>query len=273
MLSAVTRSAVLCALLGALGACQASSGPQPIGPIGEGRHGVCVPGNMGGDVGCACTDNSQCTGFDEDARLIVCDVPAGMTVGTCTDCTVTSPRPVGCFCSADTDCASAHCNGRTCQTLLMRGEFCSIDSDCGTDMLGAMICLPTKHWCGPLPEGSFCDFQSDCLSGICNGMGLCSLGGAGGGCSKDTDCTAPLVCSMITFQCIMPQADGAECARNAECQNQCNSFSGLCMLGGDGVLCTTTGNPAGANGDCTTGFTCTTCGPASTCRMAGEPCG
>ena len=68
------------------------------------------------------------------------------------------------------------CNGRSCQPLRQRGEYCFRNSDCGSDMHGAMVCLPTKSWCGPLEGDYYCDFNSDCLSGRCLG-GLCTPGG------------------------------------------------------------------------------------------------
>jgi hypothetical protein len=235
----------------------------------------CNPNNGGGDLGCGCTLNTQCTNFDDDTRLIVCNVADGATSGTCLDCTAApaGTRPIGCACSADTDCASGlNCNGRTCQPLRQRGEYCFHDSDCGTDMSGSMVCLPTKSWCGPLAGGNYCDFQTDCLSGRCVG-GLCTPGAAGAPCSLDSDCTSPMVCSQITKQCILPQADGQPCARNVECINQCNSFSGVCLLGQNGVNCTIDKNPAGPNGDCESNLQCTDCGGSYTCRMAGGPCG
>ena len=41
------------------------------------RQGLCMPGDTGGDFGCGCTLNSQCNHFDDDTRLVVCDVPDG----------------------------------------------------------------------------------------------------------------------------------------------------------------------------------------------------
>jgi hypothetical protein len=178
-------------------------------------------------------------------------------------------RPVGCFCAANSDCQSPlFCDVSTCQALRVRGEFCLLDDECGTDAMGAMSCLPTKHWCGPLADGTFCDFNSDCISGVCNGQGQCTSGQAGFACTKDADCVSPLVCSLISFTCISPQADGAQCTRNAECINQCNSFSGLCTLGTNGVICTMS-NP---DGDCASGYDCTLCGTTYTCRPPGGPC-
>ena len=87
-------------------------------PVQQLQQGLCTPMDGGGDLGCGCTLNSQCTGFDDDARLLVCDVPSGAMVGKCLDCTATTMRPVGCACSSDTECATdTKCNGRTCQKL------------------------------------------------------------------------------------------------------------------------------------------------------------
>src|SRR5205085_10646171 len=43
-------------------------------------------------IGGACADNSDCDAFDNDTRLIVCDVPAGMMSGTCVDCLAPGAR-------------------------------------------------------------------------------------------------------------------------------------------------------------------------------------
>ncbi len=272
------RAAAVTGLLVALvaaGAAGAGCGADPAGgdpafdpALGLLRQGLCSPGDTGGDFGCGCTLNSQCSGFDDDARLIVCDVPAGGSVGKCLDCTATAARPIGCACSFDTDCAAgSKCNGRTCQKLRDRGEFCVRDSDCGADLSGPMNCLPTKSWCGPLADGYYCDFQSDCLSGTCR-AGSCTSGAAGSPCSLDADCKSGLVCLTLPGLCGDKQADGVACKRNAECQNQCNSFSGLCTLGMAGTLCTLS-NP---DGDCATGLSCTDCAGSFTCRPTGVPC-
>lgn len=243
------------------------SGREP----GQLQRAVCVPGDAGGDLGCGCSLNDQCTGFDDETRALVCDVPA-MGGGKCTDCLALAAgagtRPVGCACTADGDCATGLvCNGRTCQKLRSRGEFCVRDTDCGSDMLGAMGCLPTKSWCGPLENDYPCDFGSDCLSGNCS-LGVCTSGAAGTSCGVDADCTAPLVCNSVYGACMDKQPDGKPCLRNGDCQNQCNSFSGTCQLGASGTICTTK-NP---DGDCAPGLTCTDCGTSFTCRAPGAPC-
>ena len=238
-------------------------------PVQQLQQGLCTPMDGGGDLGCGCTLNSQCKGFDDDARLLVCDVPSGATVGKCLDCTAATMRPVGCACSTDMECATdTKCNGRTCQKLRERGEYCVRDSDCGSDMLGAMTCLPTKSWCGPLPDDYYCDFGSDCISGVCS-LGICTSGELGTVCSSDAGCKDPLICNTVTGYCSDKLADGKPCRRNAECTNQCNSFSGVCTLGASGTICTT----ANKDGDCAMGLTCTDCGGSFTCRAPGGPCG
>lgn len=242
-------------------------------PLGERRQALCNPGDMGGDLGCNCTDNAQCNNFDNDTRLIICDVPGGATVGTCLDCAALMQRPEGCFCSVDMDCQTGlYCDVNTCQKKRNRGEFCLLDAECGTDMTGAMSCLPTKHWCGPTPDGYPCDFVTDCLSRNCV-ANVCSSGGGGFLCNKDADCAPPLVCNALSGTCKDKQPDGTPCIRNQDCVNQCNSFSGRCLQGVEGVLCTRTGNGAGADADCQTGLQCTDCmNGQSTCRMPGSPC-
>ena len=139
-------------------------------------------------------------------------------------------RPTGCACNVDANCATGLvCNGRTCQALRKRGEFCVRDTDCGSDATGAMVCLPSKNWCGPLAVGSFCDdFNLDCLSGICS-LGKCSTGKAVSQVRRQ-NCKAGLVCNTVAGTCGAKLADGQPCLRNVECQNQCNSFSGTCKL-------------------------------------------
>lgn len=253
---------------GTLVGCGAPAEPEEGAAVGQIGQAVCVPGDGGGDLGCGCTLNDQCTGFDDDTRTLVCDVPA-MGAGKCTDCLALVSRPVGCACSVDSDCAMGLvCNGRTCQALRSRGEFCVRDTDCGSDMKGTMGCLPTKSWCGPLEDDYPCDFGSDCLSGNCS-LGVCTSGGTGTSCAVDADCAAPLICNTVFGVCMDKQPDGKLCFRNAECQNQCNSFSGQCLLGKSGTICTTK-NP---DGDCDMGLTCTDCGMMTfTCRMPGSPC-
>lgn len=244
-------------------------------PSASHRQALCTANNGGGDLNCPCTDNDQCNGADNDTRNVICNVADGAMVGACFDCLALGGRPVGCVCDADTDCASpAKCNGRTCQTLRARGEFCLFDSDCGSDAMGAMTCLPTKHFCGPLDIDYFCDFSSDCLSGLCSGLGVCTAGVSNTGCTRDKDCTAPNLCSSITAQCVPPAVDGTACRRNAECQGgHCNSFSGLCQPGDEGTPCTQTLNAAGPDGDCATNQFCTNCANNGfTCRPSASDC-
>jgi hypothetical protein len=240
------------------------------GAVPEGAAGPVGARPQAVPIGGACTDNTQCDAFDEDARLIICDVPAGMMAGTCVDCVAAATRPVGCACEIDGDCAAGtFCNGRTCQTKRTRGEFCLFDIDCGSDMSGAMRCLPTKSYCGPAVDGFFCDFDDDCLSNNCNDLGVCSSGAMGDDCAKDEDCKGTTICSFVTFKCVEPQADGTNCTRNKECQTRCNSFSGQCQDGTEGVACTSM-NP---DGDCAMGLLCTDCGGgAFTCRPMGSNC-
>lgn len=239
--------------------------PSELGPTGTLVQALCVPGDGGGDLGCTCSENSQCNDYDEDTRTLVCNVTGMATVGKCQDCLVATGRAIGCACTSDAVCATgSKCNGRTCQVLRQRGEYCLRDRDCGSDMSGAMTCLPTKSWCGPLENDYPCDFNSDCLSGKCS-AGVCSTGGVGTVCGSDRDCKSPYVCSGISGTCIDKQDDGAACTRNAECKNQCNSFSGRCTLGDDGVRCTT----ANPDGDCMTGYDCVLCGAAYYCKAGG----
>jgi hypothetical protein len=222
-------------------------------------------------IGGACTDNTDCDNFDDDTRLIICNVPAGMMAGVCYDCWAAAMnRPVGCFCSADAECAApARCNGRTCQIPRARGEFCVHDTDCaGSDALGAIVCLPTKSYCGPGADGYFCDFDTDCVNNNCNDLGVCTSGMAGDDCTSDAKCKAPTnICYGITFKCIAPLPDGSLCTRDAECATSpCNSFSGQCMPGPAGTACT-------RDGDCDMGLVCTDCGGgARTCRAPMSPC-
>jgi hypothetical protein len=248
----------------------ASCGVGPTDPAtGRISQPLCsAGGSSGGDIGCGCTLNSQCSGGDNDTRLVICDVADGTSSGSCFDCPSSAARPIGCACSSSSDCQSGlACNGRSCQPLRTRGQFCLRDSDCGSDADGAMTCLPTKSWCGPLSASHYCDFNSDCLSGLCR-AGLCHSGAVGEDCSKDSDCTAPIVCSTVSSKCVAKQPDGTPCTRNAECQNQCNSFSGVCQKGGAGVLCTSK-NP---DGDCASGFDCILCSGISSCRPTASPC-
>jgi hypothetical protein len=246
-----------------LGACGAGVSDGDIATLTE---AVCVPGDKGGDFGCGCTLNNQCSGFDDETRLLLCDVPSGGSVGKCSDCLSLMARPSGCACTVDGDCATGlKCNGRTCQALRKRGEFCVRDSDCGSDATGSMTCLPSKNWCGPLPIASFCDFNLDCLSGICS-LGRCSTGDSGQPCALDRNCKAGLICNTVAGTCGNKLADGQPCLRNTECQNQCNSFSGTCKLGTTGTVCTT----ANTDGDCATGLSCVDCGGGvKTCRTGG----
>lgn len=263
---------VLMLALSACGVDDRAAG-QPV--AGRAQAVTCNAGNAGGDLTCACTDNPQCNNFDDDTRLIICNVPTGGTVGTCYDCAaLASGRPVGCYCSADADCATgSKCNGRTCQVLSARGEFCTRDTDCAADAMGATRCLPTKHWCGPLADTYPCDFGTDCTSGICSGLGVCTSGVMGTGCTKDSECATGTICYTLTATCVAPQPDGGYCLRNAECvNNQCNSFTGVCLIGTEGIPCTITGNAAGANGDCQSPLLCTDCGGSYNCRPTGSLC-
>lgn len=86
-----------------LGACGAGVSDGDVATL---TAAVCVPGDKGGDFGCGCTLNNQCTGFDDETRLLLCDVPSGGSVGKCSDCLSLMARPSGCACTVDGDCAT-----------------------------------------------------------------------------------------------------------------------------------------------------------------------
>ncbi|HNN92431.1 MAG TPA: hypothetical protein PKI03_09185, partial [Pseudomonadota bacterium] len=92
-------------LLLAMAGCGATDGTPDLFSRAQ---GLCVPGDGGGDLGCGCTLNSQCNRFDDDSRLLVCDVPDGAMAGVCTDCVAlrAGARVIGCACKADSDCAT-----------------------------------------------------------------------------------------------------------------------------------------------------------------------
>jgi hypothetical protein len=175
-------------------------------------------------------------------------------------------RPSGCACTVDGDCATGlKCNGRTCQALRKRGEFCVRDSDCGSDATGSMTCLPSKNWCGPLPIASFCDFNLDCLSGICS-LGRCSTGDSGQPCHSIA--TARPDSSAIPS--LGPAATSSPTASRAFATPSVKTSATALAAPASWAPPERSARPITLDGDCATGLSCVDCGGGvKTCRTGG----
>jgi len=90
---------------------------------------------------------------------------------------------------------------------------------------------------GLVADGGACGAPWECVSGYCAGVapgveGTCAaLPGEGAACPTD-QCAEGLRCDLATSVCVVPKADGAECATDDECaSNGCSNVQttpGVC---------------------------------------------
>ncbi len=100
-------------------------------------------------AGTACTDSRQCRSF-------------GCNDGLC-------GSPDGGFCEEDADCIGGDCARGVCGGPA--DGSCSDDADCGD----GEVCLWSSDSCGaPQPDGSSCQRDEECVSGLCNGDDQCA---------------------------------------------------------------------------------------------------
>ncbi len=206
---------------------------------------VCDPG---GHAGQACQKASDCrTGF--------CSANS-----TCSD--FIGP---GGACTANAECSYGYCdpNAHVCGHEVDAG--CSYNSqNCASG-----YCNSSNH-CEPRkPNAAGCQNNSECLSGYCDFFRsrTCTEH-----CYSDSECDAGLHCNQNSEQCQAPQADGAPCRENADCQSQnCNPQSDTCTTK-SGV-----GGPCTGSLDCSFDAFCSNqvcqrrAGPDQTCT-AGDTC-
>lgn len=91
--------------------------------------------------------------------------------------------------------------------------------------------------------------------------------GVGGGCARDPDCRAGLVCAPDRKSCQPPgnKVPGSTCILSAECLPGNHCAMGTCKPSGQQPE----GGPCANEGDCATGLVCSLVGLSGTCAKAG----
>ncbi|MBL8784399.1 MAG: hypothetical protein JNJ59_05820 [Deltaproteobacteria bacterium] len=181
----------------------------------------------------ACYDAAACQGDRVDALCVQnrCD---SNTIQDDAGCD-TNVEANGCGPSK-----SVFCSGAGVQSPPQCQFFCALDSDCDAGFHCDTVCVPN------VPDGNFCDENSDCVSAHCQG-GLCCL--SGDCCNLARDCpasyTGPANCDFPTScqgtrdaaQCnnhvcktVSGSADDSACT-NATVANNCGSYPSVSCNG------------------------------------------
>jgi len=136
--------------------------------------------------------------------------------------------------------AAVYCSGGAVQTPPQCAFSCSADSECDAGFHCDVICVPN------LPDGNFCDEDSDCTSAHCMN-GLCC--GSGDCCNLASDCPAAYTSASVCDNPASCQGtrDGPLCGNHI-----CQKVSGV----GDDSACTNT-------------IVANTCGPYPSVRCVG----
>jgi len=166
----------------------------------DASSGLCTAFRESGET---CTDDAQCANGNCHDETGVCGLPDGEACssysdyecasGYCDDATSTcAPRkPNGESCESDTECQSGYCDywgGQRCS------EHCYTDEEC---LEGQYCSWDTETCLDKKPDGSTCDDDEECLSGLCDYM-TDSCGpkpGIGDPCSSSYACYPEGYCS------------------------------------------------------------------------------
>jgi hypothetical protein len=187
-------------------------------------NGVCTEGPATLPIGSACVDpaedpsaapctkDARCTGIPAQCVRIRTSFAADGDA-----CTAPEDCLVGHYCSQFQTCASH----RTRNSVALGGT-CDDSTDCREGQCLARKCAPS----GTVGEGGLC--ESDvCAGGLacttrnCDGASPCRATcekprANGSSCDDDVDCTSG-VCDQTKSVCVPVQPNGAECSNDTEC--------------------------------------------------------
>ena len=95
---------------------------------------------------------------------------------------------------------------------------------------GGVFPIPTDGWV----DGSLCNFDIECQSGLCNDYNCTAAGSDGAACSDNSNCMSGRCDGILNGVC-KPQLDiGAWCTENSDCLS--GKCLGKCVDGSTGIL-------------------------------------
>ena len=146
-----------------------------------------------------------------------------------------------------------------CVELITTNELCNHDEQCA---LGS--CL-VGRLCGDKTVGSFCVFNTVCLTGNCFNSG-CTANGVGGSCSPNDHCDSKR-CDFDTNERLEYLADGLPCDVNDNCDigSYCVKLSEDTKAGKQCAPALETGTACASPGDRQSGMCIT-----AVCQAKGE---
>ncbi len=200
----------------------------------------------------------------------------GYGPGTCT-----APQPDLSYCMNDSWCKNKNCVQNLCGAAVTTcgaiDHSCKVDGDCcsGTfcrnDTYAPWTCV------APTTNGSFCERDNQCQSGICQDYNCVakSCVAVGTSCKQDNDCCSGNFCDNTggygSFACTAPRPLGGYCHSDAQCQSgTCEDYA--CIA----ASCTQASSVCKQDSDCCAGLYCQTGGYISSYCQAthaiGEYC-
>ncbi len=226
----------------------------------------------------SCRAGSVCTVDADCCRSHYCDV-SSYAGARCA-----AVREKGAYCSTDNQCRSKACENFSCvaHACTPQGSVCSTSGDCCTGTFcdtstygptkcraarpdgaycddarqcQAKVCTASKCGAAPKVNGAACTAGAQCVSGSCQ-KGHCAAvcAAAGASCTANADCCGGAFCNNLTYApwtCTAPQANGAYCDGDAQCQSG-NCHSSICAA----AVCGHAGTACLSNGDCCGGTFC-----------------
>ena len=183
-----------------------------------------------------CTVDTEC---DDGAH---CEIPLGMTVGTCVIDVLD-----GGDCDEASDCVSGHCANNHC-CVAGSADCCGVASDCPSTYREAAMCTNESTCQGTRKDAT-------CTNSIC---------GTQDGVPDDTACTSATVASncgdfpSVTCTGALDQGEpmcATSCNSDLECDDSAHCQDNLCEPDiANGMACTRDGNCA--SGNCANNFCC-----------------
>ncbi|KKQ50434.1 MAG: hypothetical protein US68_C0005G0001, partial [Candidatus Shapirobacteria bacterium GW2011_GWE1_38_10] len=144
--------------------------PSPTPVVGPGQSAACKA------VGGTCLSSSfpQCPSTTAVDNSLGCPVAYYLTAAV-QGCCVPANKPIGALCTYDSQCNSGNCmkyanEPKRCVAKLANGENCNVASNCDSGRCVYVNAFTLK--CAPLPDGTICQANETCASGICY-MGKC----------------------------------------------------------------------------------------------------
>ncbi len=206
-----------------------------------GFEGACTPVTGAPVMGRpACSGQGDCRGACNGSNGAACAFPQNEVVcreASCTDATATLTA----YCNGAGQCPASQnvsCSEECLGDLCADGE-CDENSDCATgEVCRATVCVPADE------DGTSCQFDSDCSSGLCVD-GVCCNQACGGQCEACDVAGLEGICSVVAA------GDAPHGARQA-CASDGSACGGTC----DGTRRTGCGYPDGVEcrpGSCTSG--------------------